>query len=94
MLGGYKGERNGMSGRVEKISRTSRRLKGVASLIATAKHEKLFAEIEWCSQNIMRLISSRPKTNSVNESVKLEMPSLTCIRSRRPGRPGRPAAGE
>ena len=67
-----------------KFSITSRRLKGVASLVATAEHEKKVTEIE-CSQNILRLISSRPKTTSVNESAKLEMPSLTGIRGRRPG---------
>ena len=75
------------------FSITGRRLKGMASLIATAEHEKISQKYSG-PQNILRVISSRPGANSVNESVKLEMPSLTGIKSRRPGRPGRPAAGE
>ena len=73
-----------------KISIRSSRLKGVASLIATAELEKKSQKYS-DPQNIRRLILSRPNANRVDESVKLEMQSLPGVweKARTTGSPGR-----
>ena len=65
-------------------------MKGVASLIATAELKKKSQKYS-DPQNIWRLILSRPNANRVDESVKLEMQSLSGVweKARTTGSPDR-----